>query len=170
MRLREQWNYILHIGSLVRNSPEDLRFLLFCSVGILGVFINMLSLIILMKIFECQAVTASVSASLIALIHNYYLNKRITWRDCNNPVIWRRVLQFPQFIAVCSLGIAITMFLVQGFVTFGWNIYIGQLLGIVIATVWSYSANNRWTWSRIERDTNLHSKMKVTQEYPHELS
>lgn len=170
MGVKEQWNYLIHIARLVKNSPEDLRVYSFCLVGILGVFVNMLSLTALVKVCEFEALKASVGASFIALLHNYYLNARITWRDCKNPVVWRRALQLPQFMIVCGIGIGITGLILQQFLSMGWNIYIGQLLGILVATIWGYSANNRWTWARSIPVENNTTKMRVTQEYPHEIS
>lgn len=170
MDIKEQWNYLVHIARLVKSSPEDLRFYSFCLVGILGVFVNLFSLTALVKVFGFETVRSSLGASFIALLHNYILNERITWRDCQNPVIWRRAWQLPQFMVVCGLGIVITSLFLQIFTSMGWSIYIGQLIGILVATAWSYSANNRWTWARSSQITDTRNKMRVTQEYPHEIS
>lgn len=170
MGVKEQWNYLLHIARLIRSSPEDIRVFSFCCVGILGVFVNVFSLAILVKLCDFEALQASIGASFIALLHNYYLNSRITWRDCQTPVVWRRMLQLPQFVLVCGIGIAVTGLFLQQFQAMGWNIYAGQLLGIAVATVWSYSVNNRWTWARSNSAEDNNSKMRVTQEYPHEIS
>lgn len=170
MDLKEQWNYLVHITRLVKSSPEDLRFYSFCLVGILGVFVNLFSLTVLVKVFGFETVHSSLGASFIALLHNYVLNERITWRDYQHPVIWRRAWQLPQFMIVCGLGIAVTSLFMQIFISIGWNIYAGQLIGILAATAWSYSANNRWTWARSSQSTDSRNKMRVTQEYPHEIS
>ena len=169
MNLREQWNYLLHIGRLVKSSPEDARFFIFCMVGMLGVFVNLLALVLLSNVVIIEPVWASITASFIALLHNYFLNERITWRDCNSPIIWRRVMKIPQYFSVCGLGIIITSLFVYGFVSIGLSIYCGQLVGVLVATFWSYSANNRWTWARFQDTPKSSGKLIVTQEVPHEL-
>ena len=164
MSLREQWNYLLHIARLIRHSPDDRRFYLFCFVGTLGVFVNLIILNLLLTYAVDDGLTASLIASLAAMAHNFFWNDNWTWKDHQNPIVWRRVLQFPQFAAVCGVGVGITALMAQIFVGVGWNIYAGQLFGILLATCWSYAANNRWTWSKERQDNIYESKLVVTQE------
>jgi dolichol-phosphate mannosyltransferase len=169
MSLREQWNYLLHIARLVRNSPVDYRFYLFCIIGFAGMLVNMVALAVLVNIFQVEGIMASVGASGIAMMHNFVLNDRFTWKVCKKPGIWRRALQLFQFISVCSLGILVTALIVQGFLSLGWSIYIGQLAGIITATFWNYSANNQWTWSDARSDAVVNPQLIVTQEYSREI-
>lgn len=169
MNLREQWNYLLHIVRLVRNSPDDYRFCLFCIIGFAGMWVNMLALAALVNIFQAEGFMASVGASGFAMMHNFVLNDRITWKACKKPGIRRRALQLFQFISICSMGILVTALIVQGFHSLGWNIYAGQFAGIITATFWNYSANNQWTWPEVQSDAVLNAKLTVTQEYSREI-
>lgn len=165
MNLKEQWNYLRHVARLVRSSPEDRRFYAFCLVGCLGVFVNLLALNLLLSFLPLSEFAASVVASLIAMTHNFLWNDQVTWREYQYPVLWRRVLQFPQFVLVCGLGIAITAFFARLFLSLDWNIYLGQFIGIIVSTAWSFMANNRWTWSPPgQQDGRQKEKLTVTQE------
>lgn len=170
MSLKEQWNYLRHIFSLVSSSPEDRRFYSFCLVGSLGVLVNIAALGILLGFFQTSGLAASVSASLIAMVHNFWWNDNVTWKGFKQPVLWRRALQFPQFVLVCGLGVAVTAFFARLFISLGWNIFIGQLIGIIVSTYWSFLANNRWTWPCANRQTGSEQKLIVTQEYISKLS
>jgi dolichol-phosphate mannosyltransferase len=169
MSVREQWNFLLHIVRLVRSNPEDMRFYTFCIVGLLGVVVNMLALAVLLNIMEVEGIAASAGASVIAMLHNFVLNDRITWKDQKQTTAWKRTLQLPQFIGICSIGILITALFVQSFLSVGWSIYIGQFIGIGVATYWNFAANNRWTWSNKESEDMAEGKLVVTQECSREI-
>jgi dolichol-phosphate mannosyltransferase len=166
MSAREQWNYLRHVARLVRSNPEDLRFYSFCIIGFTGVIVNMLALSTLVNIFRVEGMMASVGASMIAMIHNYVLNDKITWKGHKKSEVWQRVLQLSQFMCICSLGILITALAVQGFLSLGRSIYVGQFVGIAAATFWNFSANNQWTWS----NSVIYPKLIVTQECSREIS
>lgn len=166
MSFNEQVNYIKHIVRLIHYSPEDSRFYLFCMIGTLGVFVNLFILSLFLTIFQFDDLTASIAASIIAMAHNFVWNDNLTWRGHQNPIVWRRALQFPQFALICGFGIGITAFCARLFVALGYNIYAGQLTGILLATFWSFSANNRWTWasSPADKEDICKAKLTVTQE------
>lgn len=170
MGIREQWYYLLHVARLVRCNPDDLRFYLFCSIGLAGMWVNMLALTTLVVFFQTDVMIASVGASVIAMLHNYFLNDRITWKERKKPASGRRFLQMFQFISICSLGIMATTMIVHGFISMGWSIYLGQFAGIIAATFWSFSANNQWTWPHDRNDSVLNRKLIVIQEYSREIS
>jgi dolichol-phosphate mannosyltransferase len=163
MSLKEQWNYLRHIARLVRSSPEDRRFLSFCLVGTLGVGVNLLSLSALLNLFAIDKLAGSVGASLIAMVHNFLWNDRYTWRTQQQAAPWQRLQQFLQFALICGLGIAITALVARAFLSLGISIYIGQLAGIMVATYWSFTANDRWTWSYADQHKKA-GRLVVTQE------
>lgn len=168
MSTHEQWNYIRHIGKLIVSSPEDRRFYLFCFVGLLGVFVNLIVLEILLHMLHLQPVTASVIASFIAMVNNYVWNDRLTWKDHAHSSPGRKLLQFVQFALISSVGIGITALFVKLFVWRHWTAVFGQLTGIIIATGWGYIANNYWTWSKNDSEPGG-SKIRVTHEPPEQM-
>lgn len=165
MNFTEQWNYLKHIGKLMMYYPEHRRFYTFCTIGTLGVFVNLACLYIFLNFLAMEELISSVNSSCIAMIHNFIWNHNVTWKGYKQQVLWKRMIQFPQFALISSLGIAIITLFTQAFLFLGWSIYGGQLAGIAVSTLWNFSANNKWTWSAAYPETN-HAKGKliVTQE------
>lgn len=161
MTWRDQYDYLRHLIRLARHNPEDARFFTFCLVGAAGVPVNLLGLTVLLNFFTVDVAFASVAASFVAMVHNFLWNDSITWRMQNKPVFWRRWKQFIQFAFVSTLSIAITAAFAHTFFANGLSPVAGQLVGIVLATWWSFVANDRWTWSRPEPRPEL----VVTREY-----
>lgn len=171
MNIKEQCNYLRHIARLVHHSPEDRKFYSFCLIGTLGVLVNIFCLHIFLKLFDMGELSSSINSSCISMVHNFLWNNSVTWRECKQQVSRRWIVQFPQFSLICGLGIGITTLVAQIFVFLGWNIYVGQLLGIVVSTTWNFFANNRWTWAAIDSETDKEDeKAIITQELPSKIS
>ncbi len=165
MNFIEQWNYLKHIGKLMMYYPEHRRFYSFCMIGTLGVFVNLACLYIFLNFLAMEELVSSVNSSCIAMIHNFLWNHNVTWKGYKQQVLWKRMIQFPQFALICSLGIAIITLFTQVFFFLGWNIYGGQLTGIAVSTLWNFSANSKWTWSAAYPEINPDKgKLIVTQE------
>ncbi|MCL6443277.1 MAG: GtrA family protein [Alicyclobacillus sp.] len=147
MSMVEQWHYIRHIVHLVWTSPEDRRFYVFCLVGALGTLVNLVVMSGLVYGLQVHGITASIIASVAAMLHNFVWNDRVTWKGHAHPSPWRRLLQAPLFMLISSVSIAVTALFVQLALWTRTNEVLGQLVGIAVATVWSFMANNRWTWA-----------------------
>jgi dolichol-phosphate mannosyltransferase len=164
MSMKEQWHYLRHIGKLLWNSPDDRRFYQYCMVGALGVLVNLVVMSLLRYgIHFDHLFTASVIASVVAMFHNFLWNDKVTWKEHAHPVRWRRMLQMPVFILISGVGIGITALFAQLFHSIGWHELIGQCVGIVVATAWSFTANNRWTWTAHSAQ-KAKRKVRVTHE------
>lgn len=100
------------------------------------------------------------------MLHNFLWNDRVTWKERKQEALRKRIMQFPQFILISLLGIAITTLFAQTFLFFDWNLYAGQLTGIGVSTFWSYSANNKWTWAAYPESSREKEKLIITQELP----
>jgi len=171
MNFIEQWNYLKHITKLMGHSVEDRRFYTFCAIGILGTFVNLLSLTICLSLLNMEELSASINSSCIAMFHNFLWNDKVTWKGNKQQLLRKRLLQFCQFSLISSLGIAITTLCTQAFLFLGWSIYIGQLTGIALSTFWNFSANRKWTWSAAHLIVNTEEeKLVVTQEIPSKIS
>jgi dolichol-phosphate mannosyltransferase len=165
MSLREQWNYLRHVVKLVASSPEDRRFYLFCLVGGLGVIVNLLVMTVLVYGLHWHGARPSIVASLVAMVHNFIWNDRVTWKGHAHPVPWRRALQPPLFIMISTVSVAVTALFAEMFLRLHWNELVGQLAGIAVGTVWSFTANNRWTWGKPAGvDPSIRSRVRVTRE------
>ncbi|MDF2940137.1 MAG: hypothetical protein K0R66_779 [Gammaproteobacteria bacterium] len=146
MSLKEQWNYLKHIGKLVLNSPEDRRFYLFCAVGITGVVVNLLVFALFFYGLKFDPIISSISSSFIAMQNNFIWNDLVTWRGHGATGKRYQLKRFVQFVSVSLVGIGLTALTLKIFLVLGWHELLGQFSGIAIATFWNYFANSRWTW------------------------
>ncbi|WP_067617422.1 glycosyltransferase [Alicyclobacillus acidiphilus] len=149
MSLKEQWNYFRHLVRLVSQSPLDRRFFLFCLIGLSGVVVNEIVLMILLYGVHLSDMRASVIASLVAMLSNYIWNDQITWRSKGEGHKWN--VKLPLFVGISLVGIAITTLVMHVLKLAGVSVPIGQAVGILVSTVWSYLMNNRVTWREVDK-------------------
>lgn len=166
MNIREQWNYLRHIWSLMWQSESDRRFYVFCAVGASGVIVNLLTLSLLLYGIRLSDVVASIAASLIAMLSNFIWNNRITWRDMRykGGVGWQRHFRLVSFVTISSIGVAITTLTMQGLRYFNVSALVAQSAGIILATFWNYSANKRFTWYMPPENRVKTPTIQVTRE------
>ncbi|GMA60519.1 glycosyltransferase family 2 protein [Alicyclobacillus fastidiosus] len=143
MSLQEQWNYFRHLFRLVSQSPSDRRFFLFCIIGASGVVVNLVVLTILKYAFGISDISASITASLVAMLSNYIWNDQITWRASGKRK-WN--VKLPLFVGISLIGIIVTTLVMNGLKHLDVPVPVGQAIGILVSTVWSYAMNNRLTW------------------------
>lgn len=127
---------------------NDKKFYLFCFVGFISLFVNL----IFFKLFialDLHPVIASALASFIAVVNGFLWHDNVTWKGHKHPVRSKRLLQFPQYVLVSSVGIAITALMVKCFMLARWNLFLGQLSGIAVGTFWNFFANKKWTWKKL---------------------
>ncbi|WDL96105.1 glycosyltransferase [Alicyclobacillus sp. ALC3] len=146
LTLKEQWNYIKHLGRLVSESREDRCLFLFAAVGLLGVVINMLFYGVLVKL-GVTVVLAGFVSSLIALWSNFMLNELVTWSDVKQNVWSIRAIKY---LTTSFVGIGINMG-VLSFLYYEARVHylLSDLIGIAIATLWNFMISNTWTWKPI---------------------
>lgn len=165
MNLREQRNYVRHLFRLILDTESERRFYVFCLVGALGVVVNLVVMSLLTYSLALPVAAASVCASVTAMIHNFLWNDNVTWRGFHKSVKWQRMLQMPTFMAISTIGILITAVFAQGFHRVHWNELLGQLLGIIVATVWNFKANSAWTWNgQAGGSKHVRKQVRVTRE------
>jgi dolichol-phosphate mannosyltransferase len=144
MSLKEQWNYIHHLGRLVASSPEDRRFFFFALVGLSGVIVNML-IYSLLTILQVEVRIAGFISAFVVMLSNFSLNDKITWasvRTANN--VWVRSARY---IITSLIGVGINIEVLS---LLYYHLYLNHLLanliGIFAAVAWNYIINNLWTW------------------------
>ncbi len=150
-----------------------MRFLRFAAVGISGVGVNLGSLAV-MRWLGVQINLASALAIELSILSNFSLHHRWTFRDQREGPL---ATALARFHAVSLVGAALqlgtfiglnqvwltTFFggqptatdplaakMMQAFLAppeVGSWIYLSQLVGIGLATVWNYLVNFHWTWA-----------------------
>jgi dolichol-phosphate mannosyltransferase len=130
------------LGGLV-----PLRFVGFAAVGAIGVLVNVGVLEFLRRVAHLEFGTAAVAATLVAMVANFQLNNRITYRDqaLKGRHLWQGLVLF---MLVCGLGAAANVGIAK-------TLYHGHLSGALAATagaligvVWNYAISATLVWRR----------------------
>lgn len=125
------------------NGPH--RALRFALVGLAGVVINSAILWAVVSFTPLPLLIASGIATEAAIIHNFLLNDRWTFRDRAGSA--SRMIRLARFNSVALGGIVITMGLLVTLTSWvGLPLLAANLLAIGGGTIWNYLVNSWWTW------------------------
>jgi dolichol-phosphate mannosyltransferase len=114
-------------------------------VGLSGVVVNTSVLWVLARSAHLPVPLASMLATEIAILSNFALNDRWTFRAARQYPVLTRLLRFN---GVSLGGLAITTLLVTLLTGYAeLHLLLANLLAIGGATIWNYTVNSRWTWS-----------------------
>ncbi len=138
-------------------SERHLQFMKFCVVGGSGMAVDMALLCVLAdpKFLALNVTFSKFCASEAALASNFTLNELWTFRRAGHPNahkggVLRRLLMFN---AICGIGIGLAVILLQLFYAgFKWNLYVSNLLAIVLVTFWNFGMNARFNWKKVRSE------------------
>ena len=142
------------------------RFLKFCTVGASGVVVNLACLGVLADVIGLNQNVSAALAIELSINTNFLVNELWTFRDRRSRAgkpsrRWIKfhlvsavgaALQWVTFVIanyVLAAGFAVDWSLAGGADVGSW-IYVSQLTGIAVATLWNFFANFYWTWKQGE--------------------
>jgi putative flippase GtrA len=130
--------------TLSRRYAGPLRFGL---VGLSGVVINTAVLWALVQGMRLPVLLASVLATEAAIVSNFLLNDRWTFRATTlRHSFLQRLLRFN---GVALGGMAISTVTLAMLTIYGdLHLLVSNLFAVGAAMSWNYGVNSRWTWSR----------------------
>ena len=122
------------------------RFLKFGAVGASGVLVNFAILALLVEYGHLSPVVAAILATEGAILSNFALNDRWTFRASEGHRSWP--MRAWRYHAIACGGMVLSVSVLAGLVHFGGVHYLGaNLFAIGTATVWNYGGNSLFTWS-----------------------
>ena len=127
------------------------QFVRFCLVGGSGLVVDMAVLAVLSdpRLLGWPPDVGKALAAETALVNNFIWNELWTFRRTEYVGRgWRGVLRrFAIFNAVCGVGIVWAVLLLHLFhVWLGWNLYVANLLAILLVAVWNFALSARFNW------------------------
>jgi putative flippase GtrA len=146
------------LPGLLAHAP---RFARFGVVGAIGAVVNMAILYLLVDHGGWNHMAAAVIATETAILSNFALNDRWTFRDASSPHNW--VVRMFRYNAIAGGGALISLGMLA-LLTFGFGIHylIANLIAIAAGTIWNYVVNSRLTWTL----THLAAKHHETHQAP----
>jgi dolichol-phosphate mannosyltransferase len=141
------WDYGMLLLDKLVGHVVPVRFIAFSLIGSLGVLVHLVVLGLLFRALGADFVASQLSATLVAMVFNFALNNRITYRDRQlHGLRWVRGLA--SFMAACSVGalanVGMAAWLYQH--EQGW--LLAALAGILVGAVWNYAITAVYTWGR----------------------
>lgn len=135
------------------------RFLRFCTIGASGVLVNMAVLYAgreyLFRSIPWPHLSLNLSlafAILCATISNFAGNRHWTWRDRRQDHMDKAIpVQFGQYALACWIGIAL-QFIFTNILAIYLHYLPANLISIVLASVFNYLVNDRWTFGKKARE------------------
>ena len=139
----------LHLHRDARLGRHARRFIRFGIVGGTGVLVNNALLLALVELLRVPAIPAAIVATECAIVSNFFLNDRWTFRDISraNGRPWPRRFLSYNLLTLGGLVISVgVLALLHGVA--GVHYLVANLAGIAVGTLWNYGTNHQWTWSR----------------------
>ena len=123
----------------------SIRFILFCMVGVTGIFVQ-LSMTGLAMLFINQFPTSQTFGIIMAMTSNYFLNNYITFqeRKLRSLDLLRGLLSF---YLICSLGAFANVAIATYIFSFSSNWLISSFIGAIFGAVWNFTLSSNFTWN-----------------------
>jgi len=129
------------IQTLFQRFARPLRF---GAVGLSGIVVNSAILWALVRELHLAVMLGSVLATEAAILSNFLLNDRWTFRGVSERSFMQRLLRFN---GVALGGMAITAAILTALASYTHlHLLIANVLAVGAATGWNYVVNSRWTW------------------------
>lgn len=146
LSIKDQVEFLFNIAKIRFRQSEE--FVKFCTVGFLGVFINLGFYILFTRYFLMDLRLASPLAIEISIIHNFLFHHNWTFEKRKNRTSFlKKGFQFH----LISWGASLVNYLVFIFFTCTLGLYdiFANTIGICIGIIINYSFNSLWTWKEI---------------------
>jgi dolichol-phosphate mannosyltransferase len=123
------------------------RYAFFGLVGAVGMLVQ---LVLIGSVFyKLPFLTAQAIGSSIAMLLNYALNNRLTFR-ARRLRGWRWISGLLGFVLACSIGLYCNLRVAQDLRSFGVSWLPSSLAGIFVGSVWNYAVSSMLVW-RVNR-------------------
>jgi putative flippase GtrA len=138
-------------GMLATIWPILKRYVRFGIVGASGIVVDMAVLFILSdpKMLALNLSLGKALAAEVAVINNFIWNETWTFGDVSvSKKFGARLKRLVKFNLICLAGIGLSILLLNLQVRFlVMNVYLANLIAIVIASVWNFGMNLKFGWN-----------------------
>ncbi|HEX3504277.1 MAG TPA: glycosyltransferase family 2 protein [Xanthobacteraceae bacterium] len=125
-----------------------LRFIMFVSVGGMGLIVHLGVLATLNRGFGVAFALANLCAAMVAVTFNFFVNNLVTYRDMRLKGFWPVLRGLVSFAAVCGLGTAANIGIAVVLFQRDYTWWLAGLAGILMGAVWNYTATSIFTWRK----------------------
>ncbi|WP_010229811.1 GtrA family protein [Gillisia marina] len=120
------------------------KFIKFCLVGTIGLFIDFSSTYFLKEKWYFNKYLANSIGFCLAVLNNYMLNKYWTFQDSNPEFL----NQGTKFLVISIIGLLLNNQIIYLLINRNkYNFYISKLIAIIVVVLWNFIANYFITFS-----------------------
>ena len=130
--------------SQIFQGKVSIRFILFCMVGLSGIFVQLLITGASM-FFINQFPTSQTLGIIAAMTSNYFLNNSITFKE-RKLVSFELIRGLFSFYLICSLGAFTNVAIASYIFDFSSNWLISSFIGAVFGAIWNFTLTSIFTW------------------------
>lgn len=121
------------------------KFILFCFVGAISVFIDLSLLYIGVSILHWYLYIVATFSFSVSSINGYFLNRKLTFKDSSKV----NFVQYLKFFLISAIGLGLTLILLYIFTHIFLFYYLyAKIITIVLVVFWNYFANTLWTFKK----------------------
>ncbi len=130
--------------SQILKGRVSIRFILFCMVGLSGIFVQLLITGIVMLLIN-QFPTSQTFGIIAAMTSNYFLNNIITFQERKLKSL-DLIRGLFSFYLICSLGAFTNIAIATYIFSFSSNWLISSFIGACFGAVWNFTLSSIFTW------------------------
>ncbi len=143
-------DYVMLLADKLTGGRIPLRFVLFGTVGLIGVAVHLLVLYALFINGHAQFLLSQAVATLAAMTFNFLVNNSLTYRDMRLSG-WRLAAGLLSFYIACGIGAVSNVALAEWLYRNHVQWYAAGALGTVISAVWNYAVTSVFVWRTSQR-------------------
>ena len=130
--------------SQILKGKVSIRFILFCMVGLSGIFVQLLITGLVMLLIN-QFPTSQTFGIIAAMTSNYFLNNIITFQERKLKSL-DLIRGLFSFYLICSLGAFTNIAIATYIFSFSSNWLISSFIGACFGAVWNFTLSSIFTW------------------------
>ena len=140
------WEYLMLLLEKLVGPAVPVRFLLFATIGALGVGTHLLTLWFVTHVLLAAFAIGQSVATVVAMTGNFLLNNLFTYRDrrLRGKRLWTGLISF---YAVCGAGAGANVGVASYLVVDHHSWWLAGLAGAAVSVVWNYAMSSIFTWS-----------------------
>jgi len=121
------------------------RFVLFCGVGLIGLFLNLVLFEALSRALGLNLSVALIISSVFVMTANYWMNNQFTFRKfrLRGRGLWKGL---GVFYLACSIGLFANLRVANDLRHSGFNQAAAVLTGVAVGSLWNYFMSSMLVW------------------------
>ena len=133
----------LVLSQLFKGSVS-IKFILFCMVGLSGIFVQLLVTGFAMLLINQFPISQTLGI-IAAMTSNYFLNNSITFQD-HKLKSFDFIKGLFSFYFICALGALTNIAIATYIFSFSSNWLVSSFIGAIIGAVWNFTLTSIFTW------------------------